>query len=175
MTVVVTLRPGEQGRHYRLPTEADYTAVCLAQKRVAKILSEWERDGKQGLCPVPDEPTPTKNTHRAVGSQIPLYGITTFGDLFTARQKLALVELGKCTSLIMPGNTVLLELLAIALDRSADYWSSLCSWHLTGEKINHTYGRQALPMIWDFTEVNPAIPLATSWVPSNGVQKLSKD
>jgi len=45
--------------------------------------------------------------------------------------------------------------MAIVLDRCADYWSSLCSWHLTGEKVNHTYGRQALPMIWDYCEVFP--------------------
>ena len=33
MTAVVTLKPGEQGRHYRLPTDADYAAVRLAQGR----------------------------------------------------------------------------------------------------------------------------------------------
>ena len=36
MTAVVTLKPGEQGRHYRLPTDADYEAVRLAHERVAK-------------------------------------------------------------------------------------------------------------------------------------------
>ena len=56
MLAVVTLRPGETGRHYRLPTDRDYAAVYKAQARVAKILDEWERGGKQGLCPVPDEP-----------------------------------------------------------------------------------------------------------------------
>src|SRR5207302_453420 len=45
--------------------------------------------------------------------------------------------------------------LAIALDKAADYWSSLCSWHTTGEKISHTFTRQAIPMVWDFTEANP--------------------
>ena len=43
MTAVVTLRPGERGRHYRLPTDADYQAVRKAQERVARILGEWER------------------------------------------------------------------------------------------------------------------------------------
>ena len=59
MTAVVTLRSGEKGRSYRLPTDADYTAVRGAQARVAEILGEWERGGRQGLCPVPDEPMPT--------------------------------------------------------------------------------------------------------------------
>jgi hypothetical protein len=43
----------------------------------------------------------------------------------------------------------------LAVSRQADYSSSLCTWHLTGEKMNHTFGRQALPMIWDFAEVFP--------------------
>ena len=64
MTAVVTLRPGQTGRHYRLPTDRDYEAVRKAQKRVARILEEWERGGKKGLCPVPDEPLPPIGTHR---------------------------------------------------------------------------------------------------------------
>ena len=34
MLAVVTLHPGIQGRHYRLPTESDYQAVWKAQKRL---------------------------------------------------------------------------------------------------------------------------------------------
>jgi adenine-specific DNA methylase len=62
MLAVVTLKPGEQGRHYRLPTERDYEAVRESQERLAAILGEWERGGKQGLCPVPDEPLPPIGT-----------------------------------------------------------------------------------------------------------------
>ena len=51
------MRP-ELGRRYRLPTESDYQAVWKAQKRIRVILDEWERGGKKGLCPVPDEATP---------------------------------------------------------------------------------------------------------------------
>ena len=58
MTAVVTIKSGQAGRHYRLPTDADYAAVRKAQERVAQVLEEWERGGKQGLCPVPDEPLP---------------------------------------------------------------------------------------------------------------------
>ena len=35
LLAVVTLKPGEQGRQYRLPTERDYAVVCKAQERVA--------------------------------------------------------------------------------------------------------------------------------------------
>lgn len=91
LLAVVTLKPGEQGRHYHLPTEQDYEVVWKAQKRLKEILDEWERAGKKGLCPVPDEPTPSKDTHRAVGSQLPFYGVTRWDNLFTMRQKLLLI------------------------------------------------------------------------------------
>ena len=90
LTAVVTLKPGETGRHYRLPTDADYAAARRAQERLAGILDEWERGGRQGLCPVPDEPLPPIGT---LGFRVQRYGMLRWGDLFTARQKVALVEL----------------------------------------------------------------------------------
>lgn len=86
LLAVVLLKPGDPGRHYRLPTERDYAAVRSAQARVAKILGDWERGGKQGLCPVPDEPTFAgggSGAGRAFSVQ--KHGMMTWGDLFTAR------------------------------------------------------------------------------------------
>ena len=51
MKAVVTLKPGEQGRHYRLPTDADYAAVRLAQTRVAKLLRRVGTRWKAGSLP----------------------------------------------------------------------------------------------------------------------------
>ena len=95
MTAVVTVIPGQPGRRYRLPTDADYAAVRLAQERVAAILDQWERGGRQGLRPVPDEPLPPIGT---LGFRVQRYGMMQWGDLFTARQKAALVELGPLIS-----------------------------------------------------------------------------
>ena len=94
MTAVVTLRPGQRGQHhqqgrqYRLPTEADYQAVLRAQQRVAEALEEWERNGEVQPRPVPDEPTPVgggSGAGRAFSVQ--KYGMLQWGDLFTGRQK----------------------------------------------------------------------------------------
>ena len=151
MTAVVTLRPGLTGRHYRLPTQEDFAAVYRSQERLADILGEWERGGKQGLCPVPDESAPTKDTHRAVGSQLPLYGIAIFGDLFTARQKVALVEL---LDIVRNRTTAgLISVLACAFNRVSMSNMSCTRWNAVAEKMQHTFGRQALPMVWDFAEV----------------------
>lgn len=163
MLAVVTHHPGTQGRNYRLPTEQDYQTVWMVQKRLQAIIDEWEHDGRKGLSPVPDEPAPTKDTHRAVGSQIPLYGITTFGDLFTARQKVALMTF---VSKVNSGATVSREckdLLAIAVGRAADATASLTQWLASGEEVKHVFSRQALPMVWDYGETNPISEVSRSW------------
>ena len=49
LLAIVLLKPGQAGRHYRLPTERDYEAVRRAHVRIAKVLEEWERSGRQGL------------------------------------------------------------------------------------------------------------------------------
>ena len=151
MTSVVTIKPDTRGRHYRLPSDADYAAVRLAQQRVARAIGEWEVAGRKGLCPVPDEPTPTKDRHRAVGSQLPLYNITTFGDLHTARQKATLLELG--STVRSTHSTRLNLLLACAFSRVAMSNMSCTRWNAVAEKMQHTFGRQALPLVWDFAEV----------------------
>lgn len=45
--------------------------------------------------------------------------------------------------------------LAFAVDKGANYWSSVCAWHQTRDGIVSTFGRQAIPMIWDYAEANP--------------------
>ena len=73
LLAVVTLHPGMQGRHYRLPTEHDYQAVWKAQQRLQAILDDWEKGSRKGLCPVPDEPTPKPEAQGQSG--FPLYGM----------------------------------------------------------------------------------------------------
>ena len=155
MTAVVTLRPGERGRHYRLPTTSDYAAVRKSQERVAEMLDEWERGGRQGLCPVPDEPLPLMS-----GTfNVPLYGMNTWGSLFTARQKTTLVTLGRLTEVTLGRLTDFTDThrqaLCLILNRVANAGSSLCRWHTSGEKHEGVFSRQALPMVWDFSEGNP--------------------
>jgi adenine-specific DNA methylase len=151
LLVVVTLRSDDPGRHYRLPTERDYDAVCQAQERVAKILAEWEGGGKKGLCPVPDEPV--DEWHHDV-NRMPMYGMPTWGDLFTARQKLSLVTLSRLVRESTAGSAEAIYLLmAIIVNRCADYNSANCRWVPRGEYIGNTLTRQALPFVWDFCEI----------------------
>ena len=156
MTAVVTLRSGEKGRHYRLPAEADYTAVRKAQERVAGLIDEWERSGRQRICPVPDEPLPPIGT---LGFRVQRYGMLQWGDLFTARQKVALVELGQTISI----GKAFRSLLAIAINRIAGGGASTSAWLASGEEVKHAIPRAALPFIWDFGESNCLAATSRSW------------
>ena len=150
MTAVVTLKPGETGRHYRLPMDADYAAVRKAQTQLAEVLGEWERGGKQGLCPVPDEPLPPIGT---LGFRVQRYGMLKWGDLFTVRQKVALLALlnkrRKNSSSLTLSN-----LIALSISRFADDFSSLTRWMDRGTPAA-TFSRHALPILWDFCEICP--------------------
>jgi adenine-specific DNA methylase len=156
LLAVVTVRPGESGRFYRLPTERDYDAVRMAQARVAQVLNEWERDGKQGLCPVPDEPTPVgggSGAGRAFNVQN--YGMLEWGDLFTARQKVALVKMIQLIHAIVGNGSVLLRLtetLALVVDRVVDKCAALVYWHDSREFVDHVFARQALAAQWNTAE-----------------------
>lgn len=158
MLAVVTLQPSEQGRHYRLPTARDYEAIRKSQQQLAFILGEWERGGKQGLCPVPDEPiNPTRPSPNARGlSAVTRFGIVHFGDLFAARQKVALAALASIVgNRAQVTGTGVSELLAISVDKSADLNNSLVRWKPDAECPVNMFARQALSMAWDFAEAVP--------------------
>ena len=153
LTAVVTLKSTKPGRHYRLPIATDYGAVRKAQERVEKLLEAWQRNDQQELCPVPDEPLPPIGT---LGFRVQRYGMLQWGDLFTARQKAALVELGR----LGQGRPVddlptVRAAIAMCVDKVAMQNSSCCRWKPSGESLIDAFGRQALPMVWDFAESIP--------------------
>ena len=151
MTAVVT--EGQQGKEYRLPTEAETAAAQVGRE---------ELDALYAAIPfgLPVEPTPSE---KALGFRAPLYGFDQWAKLFTDRQLLALGtfarELRRCAG-EMEGypeewREALAAYLCLIFSKLADYSSALCSWHKSVEAITHTFARFALPMVWDFCEVNP--------------------
>ena len=153
MLAVVFVHRSRGGRRYRLPNGADYAAVHRSKDRLQHIVDRWQRDGRNRLCPIPDEPLPPPGT---LGFRVQRYGMTEWGDLFTVRQKVALDQLA--TTLSRTSSNLADELRiasAVAINRTADYNSASCRWVPHGEFIGNTFTRQALPIVWDFAEVNP--------------------
>ncbi|MFN5660125.1 MAG: DUF1156 domain-containing protein, partial [Pseudanabaena sp.] len=94
-----------------------------------------------------------------------VYGMTKHSDLFTSRQLVALTTFSDLVKdarekVIADGGTeeyanAVATYLAFTVDKNADYWSSICSWHTGRDTVRNTFARQAIPMVWDFAETNP--------------------
>ena len=156
MTAVVV--DGQKGKEYRLPTDHDLAATRVSRHEI-KVLYEAIPFG------LPDEPTPKAGIGAARAFSVDGYGFDTWGTLFTDRQILALgtilreiravrAEIAEHSYPAM-WREALTAYLACTLSKLADYSSAICSWHNSGEKLRQTYARFALPMVWDYCEVNP--------------------
>jgi putative DNA methylase len=154
-------------RSYRLPTDRDLEAVRDAEQELTR--RERAHHGPPSL--VPDEPLPPEG---ALGFRVQKYGMHRFGDLFTPRQALALTTLvrlvrkagERCRAECEAQLAEAMETcLGLAVDRLADFNSSLCVLNVVGGRgVVHTFGRQALPMVWDFTETNPFNGAGANWI-----------
>jgi putative DNA methylase len=175
----IAVKDGSKGKCY-LPPEASPASFPSEQDLQRRI---EELCGRTGLT-IPNEKitTDAKNscwTH--------LYGLTRFADLFTRRQLLSLLTLcsmvreaeREMEKLGISGThrKALATYLACVLDKQADFNSSLCVLKAGGGRgIVHTFGRQALPMTWDFAEANPFNPEISSWDSSlNEVEINARD
>ena len=86
MTTVVY--QDEHGKEYRPPTQREIDAAEIPEETLEAIADQIPHG-------IPNEPLPSKERHRAVGSQLPDYGFKTWSDLFTDRQLLALMTFVK--------------------------------------------------------------------------------
>ena len=159
--LIAVVAEGKNGRAYYSP---DDIQLCASQ------VGEPEN--------VPCEDLPEK----ALGFRIQAYGITKWKDLYTNRQLTALTTFSDLvveTQKKVEADAIAVGMsddhvplckgghgaraygeavgvyLAFAVDRQADIGSTIASWINTIGAIRNTFGRQAIPMTWDFAEANP--------------------
>ena len=156
---------GERGRVYLAPTPEHEAVARQAQP-------EWKPEGE----------VPARLTG---GTCVP-YGLTTFGDLFTPRQLVALTSFSDLVGEAMqqvrrdaleaglPADPTPLRdggtgaaayaeavgvYLGLVVSSLSDRMTTICTWDsggpTWGTKTRNTFARQAIPMSWDFAEVNP--------------------
>lgn len=154
---MATVRKGVRGKKYLGSEEA-----LKLVPDPAELADRLNRIQEENGLSVPDaRVTAEDNQH----FQAPMYGMNTVGDLFTDRQLVTLLTLCKHVRLAheeMVGGGMdeerakaVATFLAMAVDRVADRGSSLCHWDNSRETTANTYARQALPMVWDYSETNP--------------------
>jgi len=123
----------------------------------------------------------------------PAFGMDRYSDLFTNRQLAALCTLCKTVKKIrgiieadainagfkndhisidnggtgaLAYSEAIVLYLAFAIDRLANRCSTQCVWNRIGQKIEQTFGRQAIAMVWDFAESNVFGSATGSWTGS---------
>jgi len=102
------------------------------------------------------------------------YGVTHWRQLFTKRQLAALTAFSdlipEVRDLIIKHGAAneyadaVCTYLALAIGRLVDSCSSYCTWHNIDDIVAHVFGRQAIPMVWDFAEANPFSRSSQNWI-----------
>jgi len=158
MVAVILTKPGETGKRYRIATEDDMKVFNRAAEYMEgkrrKLHELW------GINPVPDEELPLMSGV----FNVPLYGMTTWGSLFNARQKLSLITFTEKVReayrrMIVEGMEreyakAISTWLAILIDRVLVRNNSLCVWHNVSEGTEKIFALPALPMKLEYPESN---------------------
>lgn len=153
----------EQGRAKRLGTRL--LAVVAEGQRRRIFLSPTVDQEQLGLT----AEAPEYSISGALGYyprdlKAPTYGLTEFADLFSARQLTALTVFSDLvieahhslsTHAAQDYADAVATYLALGISRAADRSSTIATWDSSTSKIRNTFGRQAIPMTWDFAESSP--------------------
>jgi adenine-specific DNA methylase len=177
MIAIILHKPeqvGRVGRVYRIATKDDVKIFKQAEEYLQRKIEELRE--KWGVEPIPNEFLPPKET---LGFRVQRYGILKWGDLFNSRQKLTLITfVDKVREtyyrMINEGYDeeyarAVVTYLALILSSVSNYSSILQRWVTNWEVVAATFSRQALPMVWDYVELNGVTmrqgwPVVLDWV-----------
>lgn len=170
---------GPKGRSYCVPSQNDSQAAAVGEP-------PWKPAGR--------------NPEKLTGGTVFVYGLDEWHKLFSPRQLLSLTTFSDLLTEVyelvardaaaagLPADErplreggggplayaeAVVTYLAFVVDKCADYWSTICTWNVPGEKMRQTFGRQAIPMTWDFAEANPFSNSSGNWMAMvNWVRKV---
>ena len=168
-TLIAIVAEGHRSRAYVAPNQ---THLEAAQSQMAQDAAKESRDSfLAGATP-----------ERLTGGTCYGFGLDQWGKLFTDRQLVALNTFSDLVSNISDeifydassaamskqdareyANGVA-TFLGLSVDRCADFNNSLCRWSPSNQKVMNLFGRQAIPMVWDFAEANLKGDSVGAWV-----------
>ena len=173
MTAVVV--DGQEGKEYRLPTEAEIEVAHVTDDELGRLYAEIPFS-------FPDESTPKPGVGAARAFSVDGYGLNAWRKLYTNRQLLSLgmfVREIRRSARLMSGCRphecdsesrqsprpvsaypeewveALVAYLASAISRLVDRGNVLVTWQNDSDKIRNVFVRFALPMVWDYAESCP--------------------
>lgn len=156
-------------------------AIVAEGARQRTYLPPADSDELTAALPRPASAPDAVLPPQAPSFRVQVYGMTQWADLFTNRQLVALTTfsdlVGEARERLLadalasgqPQGTRLeaggteaaayadavATYLGMGVSRLADIANSLCRWENTKTQVRNLFGRQAIPMIWDFAETPP--------------------
>ena len=156
-------------------------AIVAEGDRGRVYLEPTEEHDATARSAMPHDTPETDLPDRALGFRVQEYGMKKWRDLFTDRQLVALTTFSDlvvaarervrqdAVAAKMPDDGTPLRdsgdgatgyaeavevYLSIALSRLTDICNVLCRWEVSKTQVRNLFGRQAIPMVWDFGENN---------------------
>ncbi len=191
--IVVQHNPKKSGKRYRMANGEDERVFTEANMYLQDKLANWphlEGPLPDEAIPTPNGQEYKPGNPYYNFTPVVLYGITKWRDLFNTRQQLALVTFmdkitnsyplirTDCEKILKTSQldggfnlnidvdelaAAVASYLAAILSRLADKNAAIVVWNNIGEKIEHVFGRQALPMAWDYIELNVFSSVNGDW------------
>lgn len=143
--ILAVIYDGKNGKEYRLPRQYEIEVL----KQIPKEIENFR---------------PIESMQRnSAGGDTFSWGVNKWGQLFSERQLLTLQafvnKFQEIKNELSPDNNdyskALVTYLGILVNRITPSNTTYGRWHISGEKIEHLFARQAIPMIFDFPESNP--------------------
>lgn len=193
MTAVSLEYIRKEGREGKI--RSSLMAIVADGKNSRIFLSPTAEQVAAANVPMPENVPVTELPEKALGFRVQIYGMTEHYKLFTNRQLTALMTYSELVGraqekaeqdAVRAGMTddhiPLCEgglgaraygeavgvYLAFGLSRLTDICNSLCRWEVSKTQVRNLFGRQAIPMIWDFAENNVFAGAAGDYTTSLG-------
>lgn len=161
----------EEGRAGRIG--ALLMAVAIEGQRLREYVPADEHQVRAAEMEPPSDGPLGSITNNPRNFNTLAYGLGEFSDLFTPRQLHALVVFSDLiaearTRVLRDGGSedyadAIATYLAFALSKITDYVNSLSGWYPQEDRPTHLFTRQAIPMLWDFAELNPLSDIGGAW------------
>ncbi|UYN95211.1 MAG: DUF1156 domain-containing protein [Enhydrobacter sp.] len=148
------------------------------------------------MSAMPEDAPDTELPAKALGFRVQEYGMAKWRDLFTPRQLVALTTfsdlVGEAREIVRTdaiasglkddnkslrdgglGASAYAEAVAVYLafaqDKTAEYGCTIVPWYAKEDRPKGLFARHAIPMVWDFAEVNPLANIGGTFIASAGI------
>ncbi|HUY50830.1 MAG TPA: DUF1156 domain-containing protein [Streptosporangiaceae bacterium] len=161
-----------EGKAGRMSTQL--MAIAAHGSRQRYYMPPDDEHVKAADVPRPDDVPDSEIPYNPRYLTAPNYGMRTWADLFTSRQLIVLTTFGDLVAharghvLADGGEPVYADAvatyLALCASKAAAFHTSQARWRPNESKTAPAFGRQALPMVWDFAETNAFAGAGGDWL-----------